>query len=310
MNPQQISAQANQAAQQGQQQYQSDIAQANTSRDAYNTQQGQATSANQSLQDYTGFMKGEGSATNLYKTGLSDAQQSMGFDPRTLATATQNLTHSQNALAALTNASQSSTGGYGLSGAQLGGFYASQAQPLSQQVGYQSNAVGNLTGLMTASQNQAKDYAGVGVQGQQVTAGALNQVFQNAQAQSAQSLQNMQYFSKLAQDQGSLNAQQTQAYNSALNSYQQSQLAIAQAKQAYAQVSYLGAQTAGQNITNQASQAQLDASRKTQADQTAKLAASNNKYNFPTIEIPKQSSWNQFMSAIPNPFGGTGIFGL
>jgi predicted esterase YcpF (UPF0227 family) len=254
MNPTQIAAQANQAAQQGQQQYQSDISQANSSRASYNSQQAQATSANQSLQDYTGFMKGEGSATNLYNQGLTSAQQAMGFDPHVMATATQNLTHSQNALAALTNASQSSTGGFGLSGAQLGGYYASQAQPLSQSIGYQSNAVGNLTNLLTASQNQAKDYSSVGVAGQQATSAALNQVFQNAHAQSTQSLQNMQFYSQLAQTQGSLNAQQTAAYNQALNSYQQSQLAIAQAGQAAAQAGLFRTQTTAQNLTNTAAQ--------------------------------------------------------
>lgn len=262
MNPTQLAAQANQAAQQGQQQYQHDIATSNTSQGQYNNEHSQAGAANANLQGYTDYMKGAGSATNLYSTGLSDAQKSMGFDPHVLATATQNLTQGQNALASLTNASQSSTGGYGLSGAQLGGYYQSQAQPLSQQVNYQSNAVGNLTGLMTASQNQAKDYAGVGVQGEQATAAGLNQVFQNAQAQSAQSLQNMQYYSQLAQTQGSLNAQEQQAYSAAQNLYQQSKLAIAQASQAYAQAGLLGSQTAGQNLTNNVAQ-QAQAYRQT-----------------------------------------------
>lgn len=254
MNPNQLAAQANQSAQQGQQQYQSDLATSDTSKGQYNTEHAQAGAANANLQGYTDYMKGAGSATNLYTSQLSDAQKSMGFDPHVLATATQNLTQGQNALAALTSASQSSTGGFGLSGAQLGGYYQSQAQPLSQQVNYQSNAVGNLTGLLTASQNQAKDYAGVGVAGEQATSAALNQVFQNAQAQSAQSLQNMQYYSQLAQTQGSLNAQEQQAYSAAQNLYQQSKLAIAQASQAYAQAGFLGAQTAGQNLANTAAQ--------------------------------------------------------
>jgi hypothetical protein len=254
MNPTQLAAQANQAAQQGQQQYQHDIATSNTSQGQYNTEHAQAGAANANLQGYTDYMKGAGSATNLYTNQLSDAQKSMGFDPHVLATATQNLTQGQNALASLTNASQSSTGGYGLSGAQLGGYYQSQAQPLSQQVNYQSNAVGNLSGLMKMSQDQASQYAGVGVQGEQATSAALNQVFQNAQTQSAQSLQNMQYYAQLAQTQGSLNAQEQQAYSAAQNLYQQSKLAIAQASQAYAQAGLLGSQTAGQNMANTAAQ--------------------------------------------------------
>jgi hypothetical protein len=252
MNPTEIAAQANQAAQQGQQQYQNDVATAGSAQNSYNSEHAGATAANSNLQGYTDYMKGAGSATNLYTSQLGDAQKSMGFDPHVLATATQNLTRGQNALASLTDASNSSTGGFGLSGAQLGGYYQSQAAPLSQQVNYQSNAVGNLTGLLTASQQQARDYAGVGVSGEQATSAALNQVFQNAQAQSAQSLQNMQFYHQLAQTQGSLNAQQTQAYNTALNAYQQSRLAIAQASQAYAQAGLFSSQTAGQNMANTA----------------------------------------------------------
>lgn len=254
MNPTQIAAQANQAAQQGQQQLQSDVGQANTSGAAYGSEHAQAGAANANLQGYTDYMKGAGSGTSLYTSGLSDAEKAIGFDPSTLATATGNLTRSQNALAGLTNASQSSTGGFGLSGAQLGGYYATQAQPLSQQVGYQSNAVGNLKDLLTASQTQASQYAGVGVQGEQATSAALNQVFANAQSQAAQSLQNMQFYSQLASTQGSLNAQQTQAYNTALNIYQQSKLAIAQASQAYAQAGLLGSETTGQTMANTAAQ--------------------------------------------------------
>ena len=152
-----------------------------------------------------------------------------GFDPKALATATQNLTQSQNAQAALNQASQSSTGGYGLSGAQLGSFYQSQAAPLSNQVNAQSTAVGNLTGLANTAQTQANQFAGAGLQGEQVTSKSLNDVFTNAKAQSDQALQNMQFYSQLAQTQGGLNASNQKAYDDARNAYQQGQAAIAQA---------------------------------------------------------------------------------
>lgn len=245
MNPTQIAAQANQAAQQGQQQYQGDTASASAASTQNASDRAAATAANANLQGYTGYMQGAGSGTNLYNSGLTSAEQAEGFNPNSLATATSNLTKSQNALGALTNASQSSTGGYGLSGAQLGGYYSTAAAPLSSTVGYQSNAVGNLTNLLTAAQTQASQYAGVGVTGEQATSAGLNQVFQNAQTQSAQSLQNLQFYSQLAQTQGQLNAEQTQAYNTALQSYQQAQLAIAQAGLA-------SSQTAGQNSANAA----------------------------------------------------------
>lgn len=254
MNPTQLAAQANQAAQQGQQQYQNDTATSSAAGGQYNSEHAAAGAANSNLQGYTQYMQGAGSGTNLYNSGLSSAEGAIGFDPSVLATAAKNLTQSQNAQAALNTASQSSTGGYGLSGAQLGGYYASQAAPLASQVGAQSTAVGNLTGLLTASQNQASQYAGVGVQGEQATSAALNQVFQNANTQASQSQQQMQYYSTLASTQGSLNAQEQAAYSSAQQAYQQAKLAIAQASQAYAQAGLASSQTAGQNLVNTAAQ--------------------------------------------------------
>lgn len=250
MNPQQLQRQAQLAAQQGQQAYNSDIATSQQAGGQYNAEHAQAGQANQNLQSYTDYMKGAGSATNLYNQGLQSGNQAQGFDPGSLATATKNLTQSQNAQAALNQASQSSTGGYGLSGAQLGNYYASSATPLASQVGAQSTAVGNLQQLYQNSLTQAKDFAGVGVQGEQATSGALSQVFQNATSQANQSQQQMQFFAQLAQTQGSLNAQQQQAYNAALQSYQQAKLAIAQASQAYAQAGLLGAQTTAENQAN------------------------------------------------------------
>ena len=250
MNPSQLAAQASQSAQQGQDLFNSDKAQSAAAGSQYNTYQGQANTAAQNQSDYTKYMQGAGSGTNLYNTGLSNAQQMYGFDPKTLATATQNLTQSQNAQAALNQASQSSTGGYGLSGAQLGSFYQSQAAPLSNQVNAQSTAVGNLTGLANTAQTQANQVAGAGLQGEQTTAKSLNDVFVNAKAQSDQALQNMQFYSQLASTQGGMNASNTKAYNDALNAYQQGQAAMAQAAASYAQAGLLSAQTVGQQQQN------------------------------------------------------------
>lgn len=253
MNPNEIQQQARQSAQQGQDMLNSYVANQNQYKGQYNDFTNQASQANQSLKDYLEYMKGAGSGTNLYNTGLTNAFQSQGFNPATLATATSNLTQSQNAQAALNQASQSSTGGYGLSGGQLGGYYASAAQPLANQVQTQSNAVGNLQQLYQNALTQANQYAGVGVQGEQATQSGLSQIFQNAQTQASTALSQMQFYAKLASEQGGLNATNQQAYDTAIQSYQQAQAAAAQA-------GLFAAQTAGQRISNQAAQQQLDTS--------------------------------------------------
>jgi hypothetical protein len=254
MQPNQLQAQASQAAQQGQQQYNADIAQRNAASSQYGAEHAQAAQANQSLQDYAKYLQGAGSGTNLYTSGIQQGNQQYGYDPAAMATASSNLTKAQNAQAGLNAASQSSSGGYGLSGAQLGNYYATQAAPIASAVGAQSNYVGNMLNQAQLGQNFANQYAGAGLQGEQMTSSTLNSVYQNAKAQADQSQQQMQFFSQLAQQQGGLNAQQSQAYATALNAYRQSQLAIAQASQAYAQAGLLGSQTQGQNLTNAAAQ--------------------------------------------------------
>lgn len=247
MNPQQLQAQAQTAANQGNQQVNTDLATSAQAGGQYQAEHAGANNANQNLASYADYMRGPGSATNLYTTGMGNAETAEGFDPASLSTATGNLIKSQNALSALNSASQSSTGGYGLSGAQLGGYYASSAQPLAGQVTAQTNAVSGLQQLYQNALTQAQQYAGVGVQGEQATSSALSQVFANAQSQAAQSQQQMQYYSNLASTQGGLNAQEQANYDAARASYAASVNSMAQAGLATSQ-------TQGQNLANTAAQ--------------------------------------------------------
>lgn len=247
MNPQALANSAAQSKAQGNQMLASDKANVSKYTQQYGNYQKQSNVANQNLSKYTDYMKNAGNPLNLYNTGISQAQQSMGFDPATLATATQNLTRSQNALQALNQASQSSTGGYGLSGAQLGNFYGSQAQPLANQIGAQNTAVGNLQQLYQNSLTQGQQGAQLGFQGEQQVSSNLSQVFQNANTQAEQAKSNIQFYSQLAQQQGGLNAQQQQYYAQSISALQSANAAMVQAnaaaQQAAAQSALIGQQT-------------------------------------------------------------------
>lgn len=265
MNPSTLAAQASKNAAQGQQMLSQDRTSAASYQKQYGTATNQAQAANKSLSSYTDYIKGAGNPLTLYNQGIAQGEQAQGFDPKVLAESTQNLTRMQNALGALSNASQSATGGYGLSGAQLGNFYATNAQPLQAGINAESNAVGNYQQLYQNALNQGQQGAALGVQGEQLTSQNLQSVAQNALAQQNNALSQMQFFKQLAQQQGSLNAQQYAAYQNAYNSYLASQAALQQAAaattQANASAALAAAQTTGQNLTNQQIQAAMKASK-------------------------------------------------
>lgn len=243
-----LQSQASQSATQGQQMLSDYQNRASQYQGDYSNYQNQANQANQSLQSYTDYMKNSGNPLNLYNTGVSQAEQSEGFDPNSLATATQNLIKQQNALSMVNGAAGSSTGGYGLSGAQLGNYYASQSQPLQGAITAQNNAVGNLQQLYQNALTQGQQGATLGFQGEQLTSQNLNQVYQNALSQQNNSLSQMQFYSQLAQQQGGLNSQQQQNYATAVSSLQQAQAALQSSSasmiQAQAGAAYNQAQTA------------------------------------------------------------------
>src|SRR5215469_8385502 len=100
MNPAQVQQQVQAARATGsalQQQYDT---QATQQYGAYQQSQNQANQAYGNLQNYTDYMKNAGNAANLYQQGIQQGESAQGFDPASLSTATQNLTKTQNALAA------------------------------------------------------------------------------------------------------------------------------------------------------------------------------------------------------------------
>ena len=250
----QAQAQAQQAQQQGNAAQAGYQQQATQYGQQYGQYQQQTDAARQAQQQYGQLLQGAGAGQNLYSTALGQAQQQYGFDPRSLATATQNLTQQQNAQAGLQAASQSSTGGYGLSGAQLGNMYSSQAAPLQAQVGSQSNVVGNLTNLANLAQTQAGAQATAGLTSEQTTAGSLKDQVSAAASQMESARQQMQNFETLAQQQGGLTAAQTASYQSIAQTYQSNATAyqsmLGANAAAYAAAGYSNAQTIGAQQAN------------------------------------------------------------
>lgn len=275
-------AQGKAAAAQGQQMLSSDQSNASNYQNQYNSATAQASQQNQDLQNYTNYMQNAGNPLNLYNQGISQAEQSQGFDPKSLAAATQNLTQVQNQLQNVNNAANSSTGGYGLSGSQLGAYYGSLSQPLQQAASAQNTSVGNLQQLYQNALTQGQQGATLGFQGEQQVSSNLNQVYQNTLAQANQYLQQMQFYSQLASTQGGLNAQQQATYNSIAQGYAQTKATVDQMEAA---ASYNAAQTAQQNMQNAMTQSYMGSN------------AYKNYLNYGSTTAPKTSAPSSKSSA-------------
>lgn len=244
MNPN-IAAQANQAAQQGQQLLGNFRSNATGAQGQYNTFTDQATQANKQLQDQTAYMQGAGSATNLYNTKQQSLENETGFNPGQMQDANKTLFGLTGALTSAANQfnTPGGVGAYGMSAPALAGYQGSILQPLQAGVSNANTQVGVLNTQLNNILTGAGQYAATGVQGEQATVDSLNKAVVNYQSQAAGALQNMQFYSQLASQQGSLNAQQAASYAAAQQAY-------ASAQQAIAQAGLIISQTTGQNLNN------------------------------------------------------------
>lgn len=271
----------------------------------YSAYKGNQANANQAYSDLRDFTRNMQSPTQMYNKELAGAQSMYGFDPKAMATATQNLTRSQNALQALQQASQSSTGGYGLSAAQLGGYYGSQAQPLSNQVTAQGNAVQNYKDLIAATQQQANQAATLGYQGQALQSQNYQSLYNTSVQQMQTSGQVLNQIQQLQQQQGGLTAQQVQAYQDAYSTYLSAQAAMTQASaamtSAQAQAGLYNAQAAGQRQQNDQYATQFSQNQKALDAQRAAAAAK--------ASTPARSTDDQVGSLISQGFKNVAKYG-
>lgn len=290
------------AAKQAQAQGDADAAgyqqQANNYSNQFNQYRTQADSANSDLQNYNKNMV---DPSTLYQNALTNAQGSMGFDPKSLSTATTNLTQSQNALLGLNEAASRGVGGVGLTGAQLGQYYSQNSAPLQGVIGQQNNAVQNLGNLYNTSLTQANQQAGLGFQGQQLKSANYNQVYQNALAQSDQASKNMQYYQTLYQNQGQLTSQEVQGY---LGAYNAKVTAEAAAQQAYAAT--VAANASAANNYAQADQTRYNTQTTKDKAAAAQAAQAQRDQQMANDKLP-----NQYKGSVaPEENNDPGFLGL
>jgi hypothetical protein len=247
----------------------SDQNQAAAAKSQYGQYQGQADAANKQVQDYTNYMATTGSGGNQYNVGLQSQLGQLGYDPAQMTAARGNLNQATGALSAYSDFANTGASKFGLN---AGGFAAANAGALggiNNNIAAQQGVVNGLGDLYKTAQTGANQYAGQQVQSEQNTLGGYQAAFTNLASQRDSAQKNMQFYDQLASSQGGLNAQQAASYAAAQSS-------MAQIQQAMAQVAYLASQTAGQNLQNQANQAQLT-SNAAKAQATAQ-AKSNSEY--------------------------------
>src|SRR5260221_206038 len=134
-----LTAQANQAAAQGQQQLTNYNNQAASSTGDYNTYKGQADAANNAVQQQAQYMQGAGSGMNQYNTALQSQLTQQGYNPSQMTAARNNLNQSQGALSAYSDFANTGAAKFGLN---AGGFAAANA-----------GALGNINSNISAQQS-------------------------------------------------------------------------------------------------------------------------------------------------------------
>lgn len=267
MNPAELTAQARQAAAQGQALLSQDQSQSSQSQGNYNAYSAQANQATQQAQQAAQkaqaeaqYMQGAGSGANVYNTQLQN--QISQFDPNIqgqLSSANKSLFGLTGALNSAANQfnTPGGVGAYGLSAPALASYASSVLNPLqtgTANANTQVNALNQQLGTLQTGANQATTaqvqteqgaLTGFNQTAQQLTAAAT--AYQN---QAATALQNMQFFSQLAQTQGGLNAQEQQYYAQSIQGYETARAAMITA-QAAARQAAVAAQIAPSTIAEQ-----------------------------------------------------------
>lgn len=298
MNPAQLTAAAQQANTQGQQLLSQDQANSSQSQGQYSNYSNQANQAAQQAQAQAQYMQGAGSGQNIYNTQLQQQEQAANFNPAQLQSANQNLFGLSGALNGVNqqfNSAGAFGGANGLTGSQIGSYESSILNPLQAGVSNANTQVGTLNSELGNLGTLANQATTSGVQTEQGALTGFTQAAAAYQTQAAAALQNMQFYSQLAQQQGGLNAQQQQSYATAIQGYTQAAAAMKQAQAA--------ATTAAASAALEPSQANLNT-------QQAALAKSGILSTTPTTttSTPKVTVNNSpVLGSIPNGLQGAGV---
>lgn len=149
----------------------------NNSVNAYNQAAQNTMGAQNSLSDY---QKNMVDPAKMYGNYLQGAQQMYGFNPQDLLQAQKSMANTNTTIANLPQASQQQGNYYGTTAGAMANNYQQQAGNLQALLAGQGNAVNAYQGVLGATQNQANQQAGLGLQGQQLNVQALNDILSNA----------------------------------------------------------------------------------------------------------------------------------
>lgn len=219
-----------------------------------------ALSAQNELQDFTRNMQ---DPAQMYSNYLGQAQRMYGFNPTDLLKANKALANTNTVIANLPQAVQQQGNYYGTTAGAMANNYAQQAGNLQAVLAGQGNAVNAYRDVLGATQQQANQQTGFGVQGQQLKSQNLQNAYENALSQQNAARDQMQFFSNLYQQQGGLSASQAAQYAAAQASYASAGLAAAQAAQAYANTDQIRQQIAlAQEVADKQRKLQSTASQK------------------------------------------------
>ena len=213
---------------QGQKDYQSDVSNAQNYQNQYNADTQTAQGAQQKVSDYSDYLQGAGSGANVYAQQQTLANKQVGYDPQAMQQATNSLTGLQGALASA-NQAFSTPGGVNYAGltAPAAAQYANSIMnPLQTGISAQGNAVANLNELYKNSLTQAQQGTGAQLQTEKLTQDQLQNSYTDANQQTQNALNQMQYYQTLAQSQQGLNANQLQGFYTARAAYAQAQQAL------------------------------------------------------------------------------------
>lgn len=231
--------------------------QADTYRNDYTNYQNQANAANQNIQDQNAYMKGAGSATNLYNTALDAQSVKTGYNQGAMQSAQNNLAQAQGSMSAFNDFANTGASKWGLNAGGLAAANAGATAGLNNNIASSGNALGIQQKAYEMAQTGANQEAGLNVQQQQVQLAGYKNAFDAATKQQDTAASQMDYFSNLAAQQGVWTTQNVQGYQAAKELDARAKLnaasaaaAYAQAQAAIAQAGLYGSQAAGQNISN------------------------------------------------------------
>jgi len=202
--------------------------QSRVSQGQYNQAYDRAQGAGSDLQDYTRKIAGLNYG-NIYNQDLTNAQSKYGFDPKSLALANRNLLNTQTAMQYAPQSSTQAGNYYGGTAGQAMSAYQNMAGNLNTTLGNQANAVGQYKDLLSATQNEANQQTTQQLAGQAQALGGYEAVAQNYTNIAQNASQTMTTIEKMAQDQGTITANQITAYQNAYSNYITAQAAASQA---------------------------------------------------------------------------------